>query len=81
MNHEKKSILSVGADGTMFVYKVDLEAIQRITRGEIIEEFQFEEFVGGISDNAFTDEVELSNPEESEILDDTVRQLISNRDN
>ena len=32
-------ILSVGADGTMFVYKVDLEAIQRITRGEIIEEF------------------------------------------
>jgi len=39
MNHEKKGILSVGADGTLFVYKIDMEAIQRITRGEIIEEF------------------------------------------
>ena len=28
LNYEKKAILSSGADGTMFVYKVDLEAIK-----------------------------------------------------
>lgn len=27
LNHEKKCVLSVGADGTMFVFKIDLKSI------------------------------------------------------
>lgn len=60
MNHEKKCVISVGMDGTMFIYMVDLASIQRIAKGEIIEDFQFDGFVGGIGEHTFVEQIELS---------------------
>lgn len=75
LNHEKKCILSAGADGTMFVYKIDLPSIQRITRGDLVDNFHFEEFVGGISESSFVDPLELPEVEELDILDDSVENI------
>lgn len=51
INHEKKNILSASADGTMFSYKIDLNWISKVTRGDVVtpETIQFEEFVGSIA--------------------------------
>ncbi|EAS07768.2 WD repeat protein (macronuclear) [Tetrahymena thermophila SB210] len=75
MNHEKKCVMSVGNDGTLFIYKIDLPSIKKITRGEIIEDFQFEEFVGGLGEHSFAEQIELSDNEENEIKDDSVYSI------
>ena len=64
VNFDKSAILSVGEDGTFYVYSLDYNAIVQSARGLTIETFDHPQLQYGMTSGSFSEEILIRQPTE-----------------
>lgn len=75
INSENNAVISGAEDGTIFVYKIDMAGVKSIARGDFLSEFNYPALTNGINEGTFSDEIELKDNKEDDILDDKIYSI------
>jgi hypothetical protein len=56
-----------------------MESVKAICRGELIENYNYPELTGGLTENTYADKIDLLEEEEDDIIDDSKYSVQENK--